>query len=362
MTFQSEKIPAECELYTFLGGHLDQTTTEAYGVLVFIAVMNIISFPITVVLNVLVIIAVKAKPRLKTMSNIALACLATTDAIMGVIGQPLFLAWITAILQKEATSDYCFVIRLTKEVTRVLATASLFHLTLVNVERYIAIHHSLKYMTMVTASRILHSSAFMWIGTLLLTVPFFVIDNNIYLTVSNATSSLSIAIIIFCQAVLYFETRRHEKEIASQQISVEARQKFLKDKKALKLTTTVLFFLILTYSPLLVLRILLVNSFIDSLNVAYIAFSTGSFAIILNSLINPIIYCVKIRQFRVAFIELLFKKSNAQAEIFEGRMFGTLNPTEPLEGREREENQNNEQENSNNIDINNNDPTIEPFS
>ena len=53
---------------------------------------------------------------------------------------------------------------------------------------------------------------------------------------------LCMASIFYCQIVLYYETRRHQKEIAAQQVSLEAREKFLKEKKAFKLTTTVLFF------------------------------------------------------------------------------------------------------------------------
>ena len=44
---------------------------------------------------------------------------------------------------------------------------------------------------------------------------------------------LCISTIFFCQVVLYFETRRHEKEIATQQVSVEAREKFITEKKLL---------------------------------------------------------------------------------------------------------------------------------
>ena len=95
-----EEIPPECTTYNFLGGKLDHTTTEAYAVLVFIAVMSVITCPITTVLNVLVIIAVKTKPRLKIMSNIALACLAATDGLMRMIGLPLF---ITAIISRAGS-------------------------------------------------------------------------------------------------------------------------------------------------------------------------------------------------------------------------------------------------------------------
>ena len=49
------------------------------------------------------------------------------------------------------------------------------------------------------------------------------------------------------------------------------------------------------------------------------------FAVILNSLINPIIYCVRIREFRVAFIETLCRKTTAQAKNTEKSIFGTKN-------------------------------------
>jgi len=150
-------------------------------------------------------------------------------------------------------------------------------------------------------------------------------------------------IISYCQVVIYNETRRHEKQIAAQQVSVETRQKFLKEKKVFKVTAIVLLTLLSTYSPILVVRIFLRNSVIKSKNVAFISFFFASFAVKLNSLVNPLIYCIRTRQFRVAFIAILLKKSNAQAEKFEMRAFASTN------------NNNNDNNNNNNNDNNNND-------
>ena len=44
-------------------------------------IINIIACPFTVLLNVMVIMAVKRRTRLQTNSNILLACLAATDAL-----------------------------------------------------------------------------------------------------------------------------------------------------------------------------------------------------------------------------------------------------------------------------------------
>ena len=356
-TSHGQGIPSGCEIYIFLGGRLDHTTTEAYAVLVFLTILSIIACPLTTLLNTLVMIAVKTKPRLRTKSNVALGCLATTDGILGVIGQPLFIAWLISMMQGDASSANCMLQQLSRNSLRVLCLASFIHLTLMNVERYIAIKHSFEYIAgMVTESRIFCSSALAWIATLLLTVPLTIIDNDIFLTVNNVTISLCMAITIFCQVVLYFETRRHEKQIATQQVSVEARKKFIKEKKALRLTTTVLFILVLTYSPMIVVRVLIVNSVMNSLNMKYIAFFTACSVLPLNSLINPIIYCIRMRQFRVAFLEVLLRKSNAEAKDIEMRVCGTMNAVAPLEQeREREGRQNDEPEDTNNNNNNNND-------
>ena len=182
-TSQSQETPSQCEIFIFLGGTVDHTTTKAYAVLVFITVVSILTCPITTVLNALVIIAVKTKPRLQTMSNIALTCLATTDGIMGVVGQPLFIAGVAGTIERN-----CLLTVSSKNVIRFLITASLFLLTLINVERYIAIKHSLQYITIVTKARLIRSSAILWIITSLLTVSLAIINNTIYLTISNISS------------------------------------------------------------------------------------------------------------------------------------------------------------------------------
>ena len=68
--------PSECQIYTFLGGKPDQTSTAAYAVHVLITVLSSIACPFTTVLNLLVIISVKRKAQLKTISNTVLGCLA----------------------------------------------------------------------------------------------------------------------------------------------------------------------------------------------------------------------------------------------------------------------------------------------
>ena len=309
-------------------GTLDHTNTEACGWLIFTAVFSIITCPVTTVLNALVIIAVKTQHRLKTNTNIALACLSTTDLAMGVLGQPIFIATVIAALQGITSSLYCRKLTLIASIiSRILASVSLSHLAMMNAERYIAIKHPMQYETIVSKNRLMCLSAVLWIIELPLTAPLSMTDSKIYLRIDLFLTSFCIATTIFCQVMLYYETIRHKKQIANQQVSLEAKEKFLKEKKAFKLTATVLFSLIVCYLPFIVARTLTSNSIITSVNVAYIAIFTGR----AGGIFNPVIYCVRIRTFRVAFVQLLLRKSSTEADNIEKRVFGRSNRLIPLQ-------------------------------
>ena len=284
-------------------GTVNDISSEVYCWLVFITVISIITCPVTTVLNALIIVAVKTKNQVRTKSNIALACLSSTDAVMGVIGLPLFSAWLIVELQGNTFGMHCELIGFTRTSLRLLTIASLLHLAIVNVERYIAIKHSLRYEIIVTEARLNGVSALLWTITLLLT---FLTGNN-YVQYDIGLTSLCIASIFSCQVVLYYETRRHEKKIALQQVSVEAREKFLREKKALKQTTTVIFFLIICYLPIIISRVFISTfAVLNSVNSVYFVHFTGVFFVISNSLLNPIIHCVRMKQFRLALKELVF--------------------------------------------------------
>ena len=99
---------SKCQIFTFPGGKPDQTSTAAYAADLFITVLSI-ACPLTTVLNLLVIISVKRKPQLKTISNTLLGCLAVTDTLMGIIGLPLFVTTRMLTYQAETSSDVCAV-------------------------------------------------------------------------------------------------------------------------------------------------------------------------------------------------------------------------------------------------------------
>ena len=85
-------------------------------------------------------IAVKTSPRLKTNCNMLLASLAGTDLMTGAIGQPLTVAKQIDRLGGSSVDSYS-VCLLEGAVTITSVTASIQHLALLSIERYLAIMH-----------------------------------------------------------------------------------------------------------------------------------------------------------------------------------------------------------------------------
>ena len=315
----------ECIFHT-IGGRLHQPSYTTQAVIIFSAVINAIASPITVVLNALLIIAMKKKPRLRAhKSNILLALLASTDLMVGLILQPTFIAMITTVVQGK--SGFCALqTDFIRHCAGCLVSASLTHLALISTERYLAIKHPFIYKTIVTEAHLLFASTLAWLLSIFLQISI-AFGETLYFSMKTTYHIVIVSFIILCHVSVYRETNRHQRHVAAHQVTKEAREKFEKDKKALKITSIVLGTLLICYTPLAILRVTLPKYRYEiSLNASYTVFVLTATVSLLNSLINPVIYSVRLRQFRVAIIELTCRNmSITQAKKIEKRLFGRTN-------------------------------------
>ena len=79
------EFPGNCVVYIFIGGKPDHLSDLSYAILVALIVIHATTCPFTILLNLLVMIAVKTKARLQSISNMAQTCLALTDVMVLVI-------------------------------------------------------------------------------------------------------------------------------------------------------------------------------------------------------------------------------------------------------------------------------------
>ena len=321
-----ENLTARPECRFTVLNHIDgdsrHLSTLSYAAVFSTVVFNSVVCPFTILLNILSIVVVTSKPLLKTKSNCQLACLAVTDVLVGLTVQPSYITSAILLLQgNTASSEFCWILAATETLGRILCRASIIHLVLLSLERYIAIIHPYVHHTEVTRSRIVAVSVTAWIVNFLLHVPEF-FDLGLALRIVDSLLLVYVAVVIFCQVSVCREIRRHEKLIAAQQVSGEAKERFLKDQKATKITTAIVIAAVISYLPMFIFRAFLLKFGKHiSLNVAYPCHLFNFTLVIVNSFVNSLIYAVRVRTFRVAFIEVLFKRNSHQAEQIEMKLF-----------------------------------------
>ena len=278
--------------------------------------MNTLTCPLIILLNILVMVAVRTKQQLRTKSNIALACLATTDLVVGLVLQPLQIASDVSLLRGDIM--FCTITFLSKTVTLSCVLASFHHLVLMSAERYVAIKHPFRHETQITEVRIIMASALAWVAAIILPS-----ENLLATAIVIAVETLLIILPICCNVSVYKEVRRNNKQIAANQVSLEAKEKLLKNRKAFYTTVVVLVVILLCYIPTQICVVILISfkKRIDP-NIRATAIYLITLLPVMNSLFNPLIYAARIGYFRIAFIQLLSRKTITQAEELEMKIFG----------------------------------------
>ena len=297
--------------------NLGNISLDLRAVIIIRIVVSALTCPLTTVLNILVMAAVKTTRQLRTKSNVALACLSSTDLIVGLVVQPLRITAASLLLRGERM--FCTITDISRNSSIISLLASLHNLVLMSAERYIAIKHPFRHETQVTEVRIIMASALAWAAAIIFcTVSLW---PRVILLVSV---TLLILLPVYFNATVYKEVRRNEKQIAANQVSLEAKEKLLKKRKSFYTTVIVLIVILLCYIPVNICLIILV-SFKERIppNITVNASFLLDLLPVLNSLFNPLIYAFRIRYFRISFIQLLSRKSTSEAEEFEKKIFRT---------------------------------------
>ena len=193
-----------------------------------------------------------------------------------------------------------------------------FHCSLVfNISGSVHRHHaSLYYLQTITKPRVLIATALAWTLTLIINT-LLLIDVEMIRAIFTAVVLSLISVVVFCNMIVYREAHRQEKQMATQQVDVATKQNFLSHKRAFKLTLMIITLTVISYFPgTIFLRFKEPLKNVVSLGTLTSIFMVVGSVAAFNSLVNPFIYCIRLRQFRVAFIELLIKKNRNEADEF----------------------------------------------
>ena len=189
--------------------------------------MDIITALPTILLNALVIFAVATRRRLRNNSTILLASLAGADLLTGLVVLPF--AFAIDLKRLLGFDSFCSLEKAFTVTLAMVTCASISHLVMISIDRYIAIKYPLRYQDIVTETRILISIVLAWGFTLLVTINELVLalidSDSVYSIYSHlntiiqiAIGTLSIVVISLSYGYIYSETRRQVKRLRAEQL------------------------------------------------------------------------------------------------------------------------------------------------
>ena len=288
----------------------------AYNNLVAVICVNITSAVICMVLNALVVIVVVTKQQLRTVYNILLACLAVTDFLVGLLVQPLSVA--ADFKRIFGLGPFCMFDTVIGTVGIGVCLASVGHLMLISVERYISIKFSLRYDGIITEKRVLTGVVTVWLVSVVGIIAMILLasintESDLYsiLLVANDLMFIVIivvyiVIIVFTHTAVFLEAKKHKRRLQTEQLPDEEAKRLKKNHKAAKTLTIILTALFFSYLPVTVL--FGSATFSDDLvepHVLYILFAWCYTSVYVCSIFNPLIYCWRMKKLRGALFDIL---------------------------------------------------------
>ena len=272
-------------------GDFTTATKQSYVITI---VFNSIMCPFTVLLNVLVIWAVKRKPSLQNNANILLACLAATDVLSGFLLQPSFIIW--KAFQLNGVYNSCKLRHIHNWLLSLVSLLSVLHLSLVTAERLIAIKYSLRYLAIVTRKKICASVTMICVFSLLVRVGIDLSSGRHSAVFLGLVVITCVLFILICYAILFHESIRHNNVIRTHQQPRDEAGRFARENKAFKTTVFVVGALLGSFLPMALLLLFRPKKGYGGLFDVLLPWART--LAMLNSVFNPLVYCWQQKEMR----------------------------------------------------------------
>ena len=274
--------------------------------------ITVFASPVTVLLNVLEIVAVRTKKQLQRVSTVLLCSMAVADVLVGAVAMPLTAAVDLLIAHQTWLDNVCILDFVGITVTYCACWTALSHLTVIAWERYVAITKWREYLTIMTRSYVKKLAIVAWLCPIFVATPYIMagagVDAEIVgklLTLLTILTGVPAIIVIAClYFMMYLEVRKRKtNEIVQVSAFVKSKMEANVAKTTGVITGTLIFFFLL---PVVATSL---EQFLPVFRKSSVFRLIETF-IQLNSLANPLIYCYRDRRFRNAVLQLLrFKKS-----------------------------------------------------
>ncbi|KAL9956578.1 hypothetical protein ACROYT_G038071 [Oculina patagonica] len=279
---------------------------DLHSTFITICVFNSFLCYTAIMLNIVTIHVIRKTSSLPKTLKTLLLSLAVSDVGVGLLVQPFYTSLMVKGLQQNDPG--CTTYKAFDIITNFFLTASFSGVVAVSVDRFLAIHLHLRYQELVTHKRVVAVVISIWV--------FSVFLSFLMVWVPTDTKALIVYILGFVFVVvtslvyirIYLAVRRHKYDIQALQIQqvAQSTQETAHFASLVKSAVSIFYVYLVFLLCYLPYFISLVATEINgpSITLKKFIFFAGTLGF-LNSSLNPVIYCWKMRHIRHAIMDIL---------------------------------------------------------
>ena len=257
-------------------------------------ILNASLMLLSIIGNALVLVTILRTPSIRSPSVIFLCNLAVSDLLVGWVVQPAYIA-------EKIVRTVSALPKAVRAMGFAGCGVSLWTMTAITVDRFLALHCHPQYPNLRTTSRAIYTIVTIWCIIMLFTFSFIWSPSIYHYFVATFGITICLLVNLVCFIKIYRIVRRHQLQIHVQQQAVENstdtnKQQIRQSTRKAKNIFIYFLAMILCYSPF---SIAVFISGFTSIDLKVVA--TFSLTVVLmNSAINPFLFCWRMTELRVA--------------------------------------------------------------
>ena len=284
----------------YLNINLDKTE-EVFITNILTCIFNSVFSLITCTGNFIILHAILKHQDLHSPSFILLCCLAFSDLLVGAICQPFLVAYKIAELVDNFPT-FCTLSMIHDLSSFITSGVSLLTLAAVSIDRLLAVTLHLRYSVIITLPRVFHTAFSLWIFSIAVVIARFWMKTADWIVLPLVILFLTLLVTAFSTSKIFQIVRRHQRQINDQNAYALRLQtntvNLLKCKKSAVTVLYIYGLLLIFYLPFgLTMLLQVLSGYTRSVKIAYDYATT---AVFINSFLNPLVYCWRIREIRRA--------------------------------------------------------------
>ncbi|XP_022805466.1 adenosine receptor A2b-like [Stylophora pistillata] len=265
----------------------------------------------TVMFNIVTVHAIIKTSSLSKPLKILLLSLAVSDTCVGLLVEPFYIA--IFVKWSRFKNPTCITYLAFLNLTNVFLLASFFGVVAISIDRFLAIYLHLRYQELVSQKRVIVVVILMWLFCAVISSTSIwrssVVSSQLFFVIGVVCILITTVVYIKIYAVI----RRHRNQIhALQQTTTrnESNMNFSSAKKSANGLFFVYLLLLICYVPR---GVYFYTKKFNGLNTTSKSLAVYSLTLLfLNSFLNPVIYCWKMRHIRQAIVGTLRNISRRQ--------------------------------------------------